>query len=71
VACLKGINRAGRAASARRIFGNSGCGKEANKDIDIKIGNVVGYKMVAGSNAAGTCMRFRKRRFEGFPLRHE
>jgi hypothetical protein len=71
VACLNGMSRAGSAASPRRIFGNSGFENEANRDTDIKTGIVVGYKIVAGSNAAGTCMRFRNRRFEGLPRRHE
>lgn len=71
VACLKGIRRAGSAARARRIFGNSGFGKEGNIDIEIRMGSIVGYSTVAGSNAAGTCMRFRNRRFDGFPLRQE
>jgi hypothetical protein len=71
VACLNGINRAGRAAKASRMFGSNGVGNKANKEMLIKTGRVVGYKIVAGSNAAGTCMRFRSRRFEGFPRRQE
>ena len=54
VACRKGINRGGSAASESSIFGNNGFEKEMKTDMDIRTGSVVGYKMVAGSKAAGT-----------------
>jgi hypothetical protein len=60
VACLKGISRGGSAASASMMFGNKGLEKDENREIEIMTGSVVGYNMVAGSNAAGTWIRFRK-----------
>jgi hypothetical protein len=71
VACLKGISRGGSAASASMMFAKSGLEKDENREIEIMTGSVVGYNMVAGSNAAGTCIRFRKGRLVGLPRRHE
>ena len=66
-----GITWGGSAANARMMFANNGFWYEPNRDIEIITGIMAGYNRGAGSNAAGICMRWRKRRSEGARFRHE
>lgn len=66
VAALNGITLGGRAARLRSMLGRSIFCDDSNNDMDIKTGMIGGYNIVAGSKAAGRCIRRRNVSVEPF-----
>jgi hypothetical protein len=68
---LSGMIWGGKAASPRIMLANKGSWYEAKREIEMITGKMAGYSTGAGSNAAGICMRWRKRRLEVARFLHE